>query len=332
MPPEVIDAMARYRNVLGNLDRSQATRLLQSWVQAMGGVNSEMDLLANEMAQRVAEGKPTKLWHLHRMERYQSLMRQMGQQVNRYTDVATGDVSQAQQLMARLGLEHSQGLIDMQTESLLAQFDRLGVGAFEHMIGNAGDGSPLASLFADMPKQTGQAVTDALLKGSGLGWHPTKTAQAMKNAAGLTYQRSVLIARTEQLRVYRETTRQQYIASELVEGYRRVSSKSVRTCIACLMTDGKFFPLTVPFEEHPNGRCTAIPMVKERGSISWESGEDWFRRQDVAIQQQIMGPKRFEAWQAGKFKLGDIVTKRVDSTWGNSYVPTPLSELVNQEG
>lgn len=330
MPPSVIDAVNSHRHVLDNLDRSQASRLLGEWVSLARGLSNDIDALALEMAERHAQGLPTKLWHLQRMDRYQKLMGQIQAQTRQYVEIAVGDVTHQQARMVELGLTHSQQMLNMSTPGLTMEFDRLPVSAFVGQVGNTGAGTPLGSLFAELPRETAQQATQALLKGTGLGWNPRKTAQAMKNNIGLTYQRSLLIARTEQNRVYREATRQQYMASNIVEGYRRVASKTARTCIACLMMDGRFFPLSVPFEEHPNGRCVAVPVVMGGRKIEWESGEDWFRRQDDMTQRQIMGPGAHRAWRNGEFDLADIVSKRVDNKWGNSYVPTPLGQLVSQ--
>lgn len=328
MPPRVIDAIDVYRAALDAQDRSQAMRLAGIWLDVTRGLEAECELLAREIAERQARGLPATLWHVRRMERYQSLMRQMRAQIGRYSPGAIADIAEMQQMMARLGLEHAAALIDMQTTSIAALFDRLPVEAVLNMAGNTAAGSPLASLFTPLPGEGAQAATRALMRGIALGWHPTKTAQAMMEGAGLAYERSVLIARTEQMRVYRETTRRQYVASDVVEGYRRVSAKSARTCIACLMADGRFYELDVPFEEHPAGRCVAIPVLRRSDGVSWETGETWFRRQDAATQRQILGPGRYEAWQSGRFDLDATVTRRENATWGASLVPTPLDELL----
>jgi hypothetical protein len=65
-------------------------------------------------------------------------------------------------------------------------------------------------------------------------------------------------------------------------------------------------------------------------AATWESGEDWFLRQDGNTQARILGVGRYDAWRAGEFELSAVVTKRSDATWGDSYTPTPLRQLVQQ--
>jgi hypothetical protein len=150
----------------------------------------------------------------------------------------------------------------------------------------------------------------------------------MRDAVNVTLDRAITIARTETARVYRETSRQQYIRSRVVEGYIRVAAKSVRTCMACLMADGTFYPLDVPFEEHVNGRCTSVPQVKGAPPIVYETGAQWFARQDAATQRQMMGPGRYEAWQHGQFQLADLVMRVESDVWGHSLQVRPLRVLL----
>lgn len=41
--------------------------------------------------------------------------------------------------------------------------------------------------------------------------------------------------------------------------------------MACLIADEQFSLLDVPFEEHPQGRCTAIPAVDEMQEIEYQT-------------------------------------------------------------
>ncbi len=100
---EVIDAVNQYRMAIDQLERGQASTLAYRWAELARGLHSEMEALAAEMAERAAQGLPVKLWHLQRMERYQSLMRQIGVVVNEYAPIAQADITAAQQLFVRLG-------------------------------------------------------------------------------------------------------------------------------------------------------------------------------------------------------------------------------------
>jgi SPP1 gp7 family putative phage head morphogenesis protein len=172
-------------------------------------------------------------------------------------------------------------------------------------------------------------MTEALINGVALGWNPRKTARAMREGlqAG-ALQRSLVIARTEQLRAYRTATLETYRQSGVVVGYKRLAAKSARTCIACLMADGTFYPLEESFEEHPNGRCTLVPVVKGRPAPEWETGRTWFERQPADVQRGILGPAAFEAWQAGAIRLEDLVERHEHPVWGGSLGQRSLRSLL----
>ena len=153
------------------------------------------------------------------------------------------------------------------------------------------------------------------------------TVAALKLAGGLT--KAMQIARSEQLRVYRESSRLQYQKSGVVRAYKRLSAKDERVCPACLMADGEVVALEIEFMEHTQGRCTLVPVVIGADDPNWEPGQDWFKRQPADVQQQILGPGRYAAYQDGLFELDDLVTTQSSSIWGDSLVPTPLKDLVD---
>jgi len=47
-----------------------------------------------------------------------------------------------------------------------------------------------------------------------------------------------------------------------------------------------------------------------------ELGTDWFTRQAPSVQRAMMGPAKFNAWQAGEFDLDAVVARHYDPTWG----------------
>ena len=328
MPSAVIEAMTNYRAQLDAQERAASTRMAAAWLDATRGLDGDMERLAMQLSNAATAGRPVRRWHVLRMERYQSLMRQMGGQLREYAPVAVEQMQQQQQLMARWGIEHAEQLVNVQTPGITGQFDRLPLSAVQNMVGNAGDGTPLGQLLRASWGQQAPDVAGALVRGVALGWHPSRTAQAMRQAANVPLERAIVIARTESLRVYREASRQSYQRSGLVSGYMRIAAKSVRTCMACLLSDGQFYPLDVPFEEHVQGRCQAIPRVKGAAPIEFERGPQWFARQDAATQRAMLGAGRFDAWQSGKFDLSDVVARVENDTWGASLQVRSLAELV----
>jgi len=326
MPPEVVAQSEQFRMQLDAHDASQATRMARAWGDATRSLEGEYERVVQEIGDLRARGLPVSRWHITRMERYQSLLRQIDAKQRELAPVMVDEIGSAQATLARLGLEHSQAALDFISPGIVGQFDRLPYSAVSNMVGTTA-GGPVGRLLRESWGANAGAVGDALVRGTALGWHPTRTAAAMRQAADMNLTRAITIARTEQLRVYRAATQMQYKAAGM-GGYRRVASKSIRTCLACLMQDGQWFSIDVPFQEHVTGRCTMIPAKDPKANpVTWETGDTWFRRQDAATQRSMMGPGKFAAWQNGRFGLADLPVLVESDVWGGAWQVQSLQAL-----
>lgn len=327
MPPEIVTQIQRHRELLDAFDHQQSLRMARAWQETMRELESAYAALAQEMAERAAQGLPVSRTQILRAERYQSLLVQIAAKQRALEPVIGGQIETAQAALAQLALAHSQDVLDGMAPALVGQFDRLPYDAVANMVGNTGAGTPVGRLLRESWGRNANAVGNALVRGTALGWHPSKTAALMRQAVDMNLTRAMVIARTETLRVYRMATQMQYQAAGM-GGYRRVAAKSIRTCLACLMTDGQYFDISVPFQEHVSGRCVAVPARDPRSSpITWETGGDWFERQDAATQREMLGPQRYAAWQAGRFALADLPVLVDNPTWGGAWQVRSFAEL-----
>ena len=160
-------------------------------------------------------------------------------------------------------------------------FDNLDIAAVEEMAGLLADGSPVRDVLARRFPDNWEQAEDALLQGIAKGWNPRKVAAAMTSRLGGALSDAARIARTEQLRAYREASRNAYVESGVVEQYKRLATHDTRTCIACIVLDGRIYPTSEPLSDHPNGRCSMVPIVKNRPEPRWESGKTWFNGLDA---------------------------------------------------
>jgi hypothetical protein len=144
-------------------------------------------------------------------------------------------------------------------------------------------------------------------------------------AGGLT--KALQIARTEELRTYREAGRRQYQESGVVVAHKRVAAHGPRTCAACMAVDGERLGLDEPMYDHPQGRCTSVPVVDGMPEVEWLAGEDWLKTQSESVQRSVMGPL-YEPWSEGVFGLSDVVQHRNDAVWGRSLTPKSARQLV----
>lgn len=330
--PLVVLVMQAFRQALIDREASQITEMVNRWLQLESTLRADLELLAEEVLALQAAGQPIKISQLVKMDRYKALVQQMNAQLDGFAQFASNDITARQLEFGQIGIRNAKSAIEAYFVSggrVAGAFDILPVEAIEIMAGLAGDGSPLLTLLKKDYPETAHRVTQALLEATARGVNPRNTAVRMADAMSHQLDRALLIARTEQLRVYREANRQQYAQSGLVRGYMRISARDDRVCPACLMSDdGHVYSLDHPFDEHPQGRCSQVPVVKGMPVIRWQTGQAWFLQQPEIVQQRILGPGRFQAWENGDFELPELVTRRDNSTWGGALVPTSLKDLV----
>jgi len=338
--PLVVRAMREFRRELLARDAGQMQVMARRWLQVERALNAEIDALVLDFQQRKERGEAVGRGAAYKLERYRRLLAQTEGEYEAYAGWAEGVIRTEQERMAVYGVEHAAaaiGLSYLDAGSVGTFFDRLPVEAVANMAGMAGNGRSLGELLKKRidPTYSGkgqlsawQRLTQTLVNGTALGWNPRKTARKMAADLAAGLQKALLIARSEQLRVYRMAAVQQYQASGVVEGQKRLTAHDDRVCPACLADEGKVYPITAVIPDHPQGRCTGVPMVKDLPEVEWLSGEDWFRRQPSAVQANILGNGRFVAWRNGEFEFGQLVTRTSDPVWGAGLVPTGLGDLV----
>jgi len=329
--PLVIRVMLEFKAALLAGEAAQIEEMGFRWIQIENTLQGEFDALALDIATRRENGETIGIGKLVRMERYQRLLQQVTAQLDAYSEYAGERIRMGQLDYLRLGIDNAAEALRayFATKGRVAgTFDVLPISALQALTGLAGDGSPLKKLLQDSWPSAVDGLTRKLLEATALGKNPKETARAMRDGFGVGFNRAINIARTEQLRVYRTAGIEQYKTSGLVAGYKRLSARDDRVCPACLMADdGQIYSLDTPFEEHPQGRCTQVPVVKGLSPVRWQNGQSWFLTQKAEAQRSILGAGRYDAWKAGQFQLSDVVKRVPNDTWGTSLQPAPLKEL-----
>lgn len=327
--PLVVQVLREHRRTLDGMEASLMQDMGRRWLDIERRLDADIVALANEMARRAAQGETITPAMIHRAERYKILQRQIQSEVMRYNkDYAVSYISGAQERYAALGLQASQdAIVAMYPSPLSAQFNRINVEAVRDMIGFAGDGSPLYKLLKEDYPVTTDGIVDALVNGLARGQNPTRTARDMVEAMGGGLDRALLIARTETLRAYRAASVEQYRQSGVVSGFKRLAARD-EACLACLVLDGEIYELESEFDDHPNGRCTVVPIIAGIEEPQWQTGQEWFEAQSEERQREIMGNARFELWQNG-VPLDKFARRVHDDVWGDAPAIVNIRDLQN---
>lgn len=331
--PLVVRMALEYRQKLISGERASIEALVRRWLLMERQLEDSFYSLASQIDQlRALEGTPSAA-QIVRMQRYKELLQQVREQIAVYNRFAAEEIASGQARLIADGIVDARNILGSMyavSGGVTGSFNVLPVSAVEYMVGFAGDGSPLFKLLQRDFEAAANGITDALIKAVGLGKSPRETAREMARGAGMGLNRALNIARTEQLRAYRESSRAAYAGSGVVVGYKRLSARDSRVCPACLFSDGMVYRTEDAFEAHVNCRCTLVPIVSGMPVIEWQDGKTWFMAQPEATQKSIMGSGRYESWKDGAFVLEDVVKRVENDTWGAALVPATLAELLGQ--
>ena len=326
--PLVIRTLQENRNALLAREDMQLQRMAKAWLQIERSLHSDMELLAYQIEDAKAEGKAVTEQLLRKQKLYQLLDKKLEEQVLKYSKTtAASDISAEQAAYAEAGVQGAVAAIKTSYINMVPSFSVLSPTAFETMVGLLGDGTPLYRLLKQAYPDALDGIVKGLLQGVARGIGPNQTAKEMAQGMGMGLQRITLIARTEQLRMWRIATAQQYQESKVVERSKRLCMKDERTCLGCLMLDGQLIPLNETLSDHPRGRCTSVPVVTGAPEITWELGKDWFLKQPEKVQRDMMGNAMYQLWREKKFDLSDLAGIHHNDKWGDSPYAKTYKEI-----
>jgi hypothetical protein len=322
----VADAMsavavaAEFREELARLDAAAVESMLDAW----RGVEARLAAEMQRFAGRFPAGTMLTPGQVLRMGRYQELYAQVERELGALERVATGTLETGARQAAGLGVE--QAMFSLEALGVAGSFNRLPTAAVANVVGLARAGRPLAALLEPMYGLAAAGILRELTNGLALGLGPREIARRMA-ADGLSdgLNHLLLVTRDQYNRAHRLAALESYRRSGVVAGYvRRCARQAGRTCVACIALDGQEYRLEAEFEEHAQGRCVLIPLVRGVNYDGLGSGQSWFEGLSQEEQIGTMGRGRWEAWQEGRLPWEKMVRRTTHAVWGTSVTPAAI--------
>ena len=327
------------RRRLQALDAQTLRQLTETYGRIYSDLRVRLDLLVQEA---VAAGirTPAQLWKL---QRARDLIEQLRERLSTFEVYAGETIATAQLSSANAAVtdvERQLTLLLRQANvpaNLRAVFNRVPVEALDFSIGSLADGTPLRQYFLErgFAEQTINAIRDTLASGLVNGWGPEQVAREFRRSLGMELTRALTTARTEVMRAYREASRLNYLNNGITE-WEWIATLSTRTCAACIALDGRTFPIDEPMNDHPNGRCTALPVIPgvtdqiprirrtEFGTFEG-TGQQWFEQLPEGTQRQMLGPHKHKALVDGQIQLDDLIAQSTSPTFGTHFFEASLA-------
>jgi SPP1 gp7 family putative phage head morphogenesis protein len=192
-----------------------------------------------------------------KMDEFKKFLKESKQQVTKYSNVAAEIIEDGQVDFMKAGLKSSQEMIELITP----KFNHLSVDATNVAIGLTRDGSPINKILMESYPKSVSKLTDILINSTAIGRNPIETARLMAKQMDGNKTRAMLIARTEQMNIMRESSLIQMKKSGVVKGWQWLVTKDDLACEDCESNDGQQFDLDEPMSSHPNCRCCPLPLV-----------------------------------------------------------------------
>lgn len=328
-----------FRAALIRRERRAATELAGVYTRMFAAVTRDLDQLLVRLATERTAGL------LVREQQLRMLLAQIEAQATRFTAIAVGKITQAQAREVEQGAEDALNLLRRAytgaPPGLTISFAQLPQGVIESMVGNLGDGSPLRLLLNQFGPEASREISALLINAIGAGRSIRSIARDMHRLTQEPLARTLLVSRTEVLRAYRQGSISTYQANkDVVKGWTWVSAASARTCMACWMLHGTVHPNSEEFSDHPNGRCTPVPITKSWAELGFQgmpeqppiqSGQSQFLMLPAAEQRRIMGEAAYRAWKAGAVELDDFVGVKRSAEWGDTHHTRSLREILGPD-
>lgn len=331
-PARIYDQADQFAADLEARQEAAAQEMLAAWSDRYWAIRTELDTLAAKVQAARAAGIPTSPAWGYQQQRLKALLDATKVEVHRYADDAAQATSRAQEAAIRAAAKHAERMGKMALSDefgLDATFTALEPRALlENAVGFTGAGGVLQEhLRRTLADDTVERIRATLLHGLATGRDIPWMVRQVTSDLALTHSRATTIMRTETQRVYRETTRQTYAANaDVLGGWIWRAHLDGRTCAACVVMDGTEHGLDETLDGHPRCRCAMIPRTKTWDELGIpglpdtrppvRSGKAWLESQPPHVQQAIMGPGKWKAWQEGGISLDDLVARHHHPDWG----------------
>lgn len=327
MPPETLAALARQREVVGRMLATISDDVLAAWVRAWDDIERELLRIDPTLSAR------------ERRRRLEQAKRLAGGRILDAAATMNVTLTANARVMIERGLWEQPELIATQLPpGVTVELVRPPGAEVDLMVRRTTE--QITARSYALAVEATEVMNRALVLGQAAGDNPRDAARRMIQQARDGFNggiaRAQVIARTELIDIHRQAAEaSQNANADVLAGWVWWAQLGPRTCPSCVDQHGKLHPLDEPGPlDHHQGRCARVPRTKTWAELGYdvpetrpavETGRDWFNRQPEGVQRSVLGPKRFEAWQAGDYPPDAWSVRRSATGWRPSYHVGPVS-------
>lgn len=336
---------ARQRARLKAIEDAQTREITRSYTQVAQRLVSNLRALTDLIERETARGVEVRPVWLFAQDRYRKLISDLEAHTQRFLASAAVTISDGQrtavdeafadgQRLAKLALGPAPDNVILR---VTGAWDRLPGAALDTFIGRAQDGAALGDFLTELAPLSPHKVKDTLAFGVAAGKNPRVIAREVQQAAQITPQRALVIARTEIVQAHRQAVTETWKATGVVQTWTWRCARDSRTCPACWAMDGTEHPIDEEMGSHPQCRCARIPRtrswaelglagVPDRRPVLAPAG-DVFAALVEADRLAVLGRAKLDAYNNGDITLQDLVKPTSSERWGPGIRTATVQEL-----
>lgn len=309
-------------------DSRTARQLARRYGTAWQRIRSQLDDLLDEIEHAKARGEIIDAgWLASRDHLTAPFTRATLAELRVFVDLAHRDIDAATLAAYQAGAIDAAALARASLPPGLGWAPPLAVEQTAQIAAAARPGAPLGLLLDRLPTAGALKAREKLTEGVALGRGTRTIARQLEHAFAGNLARALVISRTEVIGAYRRSALTSYQrSSDVLNGWVWVAELGKRTCAACIARHGSVFPLDEVFASHPACRCAPAPVTRSWAELGFpgiretglqlEPGEDWFDRQDVGLQREVLGPGKLAAYRSGRIRFADLAEPTSHPVWG----------------
>lgn len=322
-----------WRQELTALDADASRRLLAGYQRLVPRVRQAAEDLIQRMKLPYQETGEIDPDAMRLYDEYILFQRAMRAEMDDFARILAGVMDEGQIAAIRAGLEAAERMVEVGGGTIVAGvWNRPDPEAVRRAIGYM-DGAAMRQNLALFGENATQTISDLIIAGVAQGKSPYLIGQIINEWENVPYHWAQTMARTGQIYSARMATHIAYQQNErVVQGWMWLSALDSRTCISCWSKHGQVFDNSQTLNDHHNGRCVAVPIV--RGATwheSYRTGPERFDDLSEADQREIFhNDKLYDAWRRGEVGWGQMSVPYENNVYGEMQRATSYIETLRR--
>jgi hypothetical protein len=320
----IVDLANQFRKALEQRDNKALSQIIKAYGDIYTRLQDKISVLTLEMANMETITAAS----VRKLDSYKSLIIEIEKELTKFQGYAGTVMQQSANDAVKMGVTNARLLTLAGNPAVAASFKNLNPRAVENLVSYFGEGSPLMARLDKLAGENALRVAQTIIDNVALGNNPKTIAGLIKNSLGGGLTDALRMTRTVQIYSYREANRATYLANfAIVKSWIWYANLGANCCMSCVSMHGTEHTLDEVLDDHHNGECTMLPLtIGMENPVT--SGESWFKEQPEAMQKQMMGDSKFEAWQGGKFSFDQLSTTKTNDVFGDMRAETSLKDLL----